>query len=70
MCKQCVEDLERWHATGELPPAWEPSPAMTEAEQRRFDKQIAEINAELDAIESGAAEPPSLGWVSRIRVSA
>ena len=65
MCKQCVIDLERWQATGELPPAWEPEPEPVTDD---FDSQVDELNAELDAIESGSVEPPALGWVNQIGV--
>lgn len=68
MCKQCVIDLERWMATGELPEAWKPEPVTDE-----FDAQVDEINrdmaehfAELDAELSGSAEPPRGGWLSNL----
>lgn len=67
MCKQCVDDLERWHQTGELPPAWAPEPNPVDA---AFDAQIDEINRELEAIESGCVEPPRLGWLINIGLQA
>ncbi len=64
MCRQCVIDLERWQATGELPPAWTPEPDGVD----EFDRQVAEVNAELEAIESGSVEPPRFGWINQIGV--
>jgi hypothetical protein len=31
-----------------------------------FDRRVAEINRELEAIESGCVEPPPLGWLNEI----
>lgn len=66
MCKfleQCAADLKRFQETGELPPSWDPEAEAGDAE---FDRRVAEINAELEAIESGSAEPPPLGWLISI----
>lgn len=68
MCKQTDQiriDLERFQRTGELPPAWDP--ASDEPEQMdELDRRVAEINAELEAIESGCVEPPRGGWLIQI----
>ena len=56
-------DLRTFQLTGELPPAWEPEPEISDEE---FDRRVDEMNSELDAIESGSVEPPALGWINRI----
>lgn len=55
-----------------------PSALELARHQSEFDARVDEINrdpeiaahlAELDAIESGCAEPPVGGWITNIRVS-
>jgi hypothetical protein len=65
---QCAADLEHFNATGELPAAWAPEVNDSELDEINRDPEIAAHLAELDAIESGCAEPPALGWTVNIRV--
>jgi hypothetical protein len=72
MCKQTDQiraDLNRFNETGELPAAWAPEINESELDEINRDPDIAAHLAELDAIESGCAEPPALGWITNIRVS-
>lgn len=67
MCKQMDQikaDLRAFQMTGELPPAWEPEPDVSDAE---FDRRVDEINRELEEIESGSVEPPRFGWLNQIK---
>jgi hypothetical protein len=78
MCTQDDQiraDLARFNATGELPAAWDPAIDDccyiddAQLDELNRDPDIAAHLAELDAIESGCAEPPALGWAINIRVS-
>lgn len=46
-------ELEHWHETGELPPAWEPEP--TEAPEID-DARLDEMMREREALESGCLD--------------
>lgn len=54
--EQIKADLARFQQTGELPDAWEVDD--------EFDRRVDEINAELEAIESGCHEPCPI-WCAR-----
>ncbi len=59
-------DLAHWNATGELPAPWAPEINEDELDEINRDPEIAAHLAELDAIESGCAEPPALGWITTV----
>ncbi len=68
--KRISAEYHRFHATGEIPPAWGPTRWVDDEE---FDREVDEINRELELetelVESGSAEPPRFGWITNIRVS-
>jgi hypothetical protein len=66
---QIRADLARFNATGELPEAWAPEIDDEQLDEINRDPEIAAHLAELDAIESGCAEPPAGGWITGMRVS-
>jgi hypothetical protein len=73
-------ELAHWEETGELPAAWEPEPdcscsrggnaAFCECQGNApeiNDRELEEMNRELDEQLSGSVESPRGGWLSNLR---